>query len=454
MLGLVGCKTRVDARTSPIILNAAPATASLLGALEAPTDVWAYNGRTPGPVLRVPRGGELAVRLENGLTQDTSIHWHGIRIDNAMDGVVGMTQDPVTPGSGFDYRFICPDAGTYWYHSHNRSWEQVARGLYGVLIVEEPQSPAVDRDLILVLDDWRLDEAGALHEASFGALRDWAHAGRIGNWVTVNGKPPGDFPIRAGERLRLRVLNAATARIFAIAVQGHAAQVAALDGFSVAPYAPSESVLLAPGQRVDFVLDATGEPGRRYALLDDAYDDARPIGFFAYSEETPLRERFDAAPMLGETRKPAAPDLSDPLRSDMIVAGGAMGGLGQAMLDGEMKGMRELAQAGRVWAVNGVAGDLDKPLLSARRGRTIVVRMVNDTRWPHAMHLHGHHFTVLSVDGAPDPGAGSVWRDTHLMMPGEEAEIAFVADNPGKWYFHCHMLGHAAGGMRSWIEVG
>jgi FtsP/CotA-like multicopper oxidase with cupredoxin domain len=452
LLGLAGCQIRLDARTDPIRLNAAPTTAPLLGDMEAPTAVWAYNGAAPGPVLRVPRGGTLAVRLENALTQDTSIHWHGIRIDNAMDGVVGLTQAAVAPGDGFDYRFVCPDAGTYWYHSHYRSWEQVARGLHGLLIVEEAEPPAVDREILLVLDDWRLDEAGAIHE-SFGALHDWAHAGRIGNWVTINGRPPGDLPLRAGERVRLRVLNAATARIFAIAVEGHAAQVAALDGFAVAPFAPAESVLLGPGQRVDFLLDATGEPGGRYALLDDAYDDPRPIGFFAYSDAPPLRAQFDAPPRLGETRPPPAPDLSQALGADMVMEGGAMGGLAGAMLDGEMKGMRALAQAGRVWAVNGVAGDLDKPLLSVRRGRSVTVRMANETAWPHAMHLHGHHFTVLSVDGKPAEGAGRIWRDTHLMAPRETADIAFVADNPGKWFFHCHMLGHQAGGMRTWMEV-
>ena len=453
LLGVAGCKARIDARTDPIILNAAPGEAPLLGEIEAGTPVWAYNGSVPGPTLRVARGGEIAARLQNGLEQPTSIHWHGIRIDNAMDGVVGMTQEAVAAGAGFDYRFTCPDAGTYWYHSHNRSWEQVARGLYGVLIVEDEEPAPVDREITLTLDDWRLDDAGAIHE-SFGALHDWAHGGRMGNWITVNGKPPGDIALRAGERVRLRILNAATARIFALAVEGHRAEVASIDGFAVKPFAPEESVLLGPGQRVDFVLDATGEPGGRYGLLDDAYTDAQPISFFAYSDEPPLRDQFaESAPRLGERRAPGTLDLSTPLSSDMVMAGGAMGGMGQAMLGGEMKGMRELAQAGRVWAINGVAGDLDKPLLSAKRGRTVVVNMVNDSAWPHVMHLHGHHFTVLTIDDAPAQGAGEIWRDGHLMTPRSKATIAFQATNPGKWYFHCHMLGHQAGGMRTWIEV-
>ncbi|MBP5858931.1 multicopper oxidase family protein [Marivibrio halodurans] len=458
ILAASGCRARVDARTDPgrsgpIRIEAAPAKAPLLGPAEQGTDVWAYNGTVAGPALRVKRGAELAVRLENRLTQGTSIHWHGIRIDNAMDGVVGMTQDAVAPGDGFDYRFTCPDAGTYWYHSHNRSWEQVARGLYGVLIVEEEEPPAVDREITLVLDDWRLDEAGAIHEASFGALHDWAHQGRIGNWITVNGAPPGDIAIRAGERIRLRVLNAATARIFALAIAGHEARVAAIDGFACPPSAPTDSLLFAPGQRVDYLLDATGEPGGRYALLDDAYSDARPISFLAYSDEPPKRTQFDAPPPLGETRPPTMPDPAEALRVDMVMEGGAMGGMGQAMLNGEMTGPRDLAQAGRVWAVNGVAGDLDKPLFSVPRGRGVRIAMVNDTAWPHVMHLHGHHVTLLTLDGAPSPEAGTIWRDGVLMMPRQQAEIALVADNPGKWFFHCHMLGHQAAGMRTWIEV-
>ena len=453
LLAASGCRATVDARTHPIILNAAPGSAPLLGDAEAGTDVWAYNGTVAGPTLRVKRGGELAVRLENALPQGTSIHWHGIRIDNAMDGVVGMTQDAVEPGAGFDYRFTCPDSGTYWYHSHNRSWEQVARGLYGVLIVEEEEPPAVDREITLVLDDWRLDEGGAIHEGSFGALHDWSHQGRIGNWVTVNGKPPGDIALRAGERVRLRVLNAATARIFALAMDGHDATVASLDGFSIPPTVPDQSLLLAPGQRVDYVLDAVGTPGGRYALMDDAYREARPIAFFAYSDEAPRRDQFDATPALGETRLPAMPDPSEALPVSMLMEGGAMGGLGQAIMDGKMTGIRDLAQARRVWAVNGIAGDLDKPLFSVKRGRAVRVAMTNDTSFPHVMHLHGHHFTVLSVDGEPAPNAGKIWRDSFLMMPRQEAEILLTADNPGKWYFHCHMLGHQAAGMRTWVEV-
>ena len=155
------------------------------------SDLWTYNGSLPGPELRVKRGGRVKVRFINQLDEPSSVHWHGIRIDNAMDGVSGLTQNPIQPGDRFEYDFVAPDAGTYWYHAHTKSWNQVARGLYGPLIIEE-EGPVFDRqhDLTLMLDDWRLDRDGKLDDRSFGAMMDWSHAGRLGNWLTINGAKP------------------------------------------------------------------------------------------------------------------------------------------------------------------------------------------------------------------------------------------------------------------------
>ena len=132
------------------ILEPKPATAPLAGVDKPGVSIWGYQGTVPGPMIRVKRGERVRVRLKNGLEQPTTIHWHGIRIANAMDGVPGLTQDAVKPGASFDYSFIAPDAGTYWYHSHAKTWEQVARGLYGMLIVEEDSAPKVDRELPFV----------------------------------------------------------------------------------------------------------------------------------------------------------------------------------------------------------------------------------------------------------------------------------------------------------------
>lgn len=185
-LAAASLKSMAEVRSAGPILRAAPATLRLAPVDYPETDVWAYNDDVPGPMIRLKRGDRLQREFVNDLPQPSTIHWHGIRIDNAMDGVPGITQEAVAPGARFRYDFAVKDAGTYWYHPHFRSWEQAARGLYGALIVEETNPPTVDGEDMLVLDDWRLTRDARIDE-SFGNMHDWSHAGRIGNWVTVNG---------------------------------------------------------------------------------------------------------------------------------------------------------------------------------------------------------------------------------------------------------------------------
>ena len=189
----------------------------LLPAAYPATDVWGYGGKVPGPEIKITQGSRVHRRLVNSLAQPTSIHWHGIHIDNRMDGVPGLTQEAVSPGDSFDYDFEVPDAGTYWYHSHERSTEQVARGLYGALIVEEPTALDIDREETLVLDDWLLQEDGQLFP-DFMSRHDRSHAGRNGNFITTNGQSDFILPARQHERFRLRLINAANARIFPLAL--------------------------------------------------------------------------------------------------------------------------------------------------------------------------------------------------------------------------------------------
>ena len=429
--------------TAPARLHARPAEVRLAPGDHPATRLWTYDGTAPGPEIRVRRGEMLARRLVNGLDQPTTVHWHGIRLPNAMDGVPDLTQAPVAPGDEFDYAFRAPDAGTYWYHPHVRSWEQVARGLYGALIVEEDTPPAVDRELVLVLDDWRLD-AGAQLDDSFGAMHDWSHAGRLGNFVTVNGDPALSLPAARHERLRLRLINVANARIFTIALQGLEGAVVALDGQPLAAPAPTEPLVLAPAQRADLIVDVTAAEGAEAFLVSIERD-----GGYALVT-LPVRGQTRAAPPGSVPALPPndLPALAEPAReARLVMAGGAMGRLASARVDGVETPIREMVGKGLAWAFNGSAGHSADPLVAAKLGETVAIDMVNDTRWPHAMHLHGHHFRALRADG-PGP-----LRDTLLMQPGEAARIAFVADNPGKWMLHCHMLEHAAAGMTTWIAV-
>ncbi len=431
--------------TLPATLHAAPGTAQLAPEGYDPTPIWGYDAGVPGPVIRVAQGGRVTRQLANDLPQPTSVHWHGIRIDNAMDGVPGMTQAAVEPGGRFDYDFVAPDAGTYWYHPHNRTWEQMARGLYGALIVEEPEAPAVDADHVLLIDDWRLDENAVIHE-SFGQMHDWAHAGRLGNWVTVNGHPDWQREVGQGARLRLRLVNTANARIFPLVLQGMTAHVIALDGQPVAEPFPVEELTLAPAQRADLIADITAEEGETAWVLERDRDGMLSVAGFPVTGVA-RTEGLPQPAALAPNPVPALGPLDTAKRAELLMEGGAMGGMQGAMMGGRQMGMREMAAQGKVWAFNGMADMPETPLIQADRGETVVIAMVNDTAWPHAMHLHGHHFRRLGPDG-PGP-----LRDTLLMERGESAEIAFVADNPGKWLLHCHMLEHSAGGMMTWIEV-
>ena len=186
---------------------------NIAGAGQPDTDLWLYNQSCPGPMLRYRKGEMLRAEVRNNLDVATTIHWHGIRNLNEMDGVANLTQAPIEPGETFAYEFPLNDSGTYWYHAHNMGWEQVARGLYGPLIIDDDQDPEVDHDLCLMIDDWRLDNDGQIDQASLGGLHDWSHGGRLGNWLTVNGKSAPEFRVKDKARIRLRLISAANARI-------------------------------------------------------------------------------------------------------------------------------------------------------------------------------------------------------------------------------------------------
>lgn len=438
LLAMTSLAASMPSRAQPAApvhrLVAAPARAALVGDAAPPTTVWAYDGSVPGPALRVRRGDEVDIVVENRLPADTSVHWHGVRVPFEMDGVPPLTQRPIGPGETFRYRFRAKDAGTFWYHPHLRSFEQVDRGLAGAFVVEEESPPEVDRDVLWVLDDWRLGRDGAIEE-NFGHPMDVSHAGRLGNTATLNGRVAEAFELRSGERLRLRLVNAANARIFGLEFEAHRPLVIAYDGQPVEPHA-IERVVLAPAQRVDLVLDATAAPGTRHAVVDRFYANQQyRLLDLVYGEE-----RLRPAPP-AEAPRLRPNDLPEP---DLAAARRLRVELGGGMMDPKRR-----MHGARVWTMNDVSAlGHEHPRLGALTlGESCVLELVNDTVWPHPMHLHGHAFRVLT-------SRYREWRDTVLLMPGERAELAFVADNPGEWAFHCHILEHQLGGMTATIRVG
>jgi FtsP/CotA-like multicopper oxidase with cupredoxin domain len=225
----------------------------------------------------------------------------------------------------------------------------------------------------------------------------------------------------------------------------------ALDGQPLLqPTTLDDVIYLGPGQRADVIADITEDPGTTIALsLHDA-DEVYEIAYLKCDEKSKVELRGAPPPPLPPNDIASSVDLDDAMVVDLLMEGGAMGGLRDASLDGQLLGIRDLAARGYVWAFNGVAGLPDKPLFQAKRGQSVIVNIDNQNRWPHAMHIHGHHFQVHGGNGDED---ALPWRDTALIDSGEMLKFVFVADNPGKWLLHCHMLEHQAAGMTTWFEV-
>lgn len=430
------------------ILTASVADVQLLPNGYGPTTLWGFNGHAPGPEIRVAQGMRVQRTLRNELSQPTSIHWHGIRIENAMDGVSGLTQRAVQPGSSFDYDFVAPDAGTYWYHAHNQSTEQVARGLYGPLIIEESEAADIDREEVLVLDDWQVNPETAQLESDFAAPHSLSHAGRLGNYITTNGIYNLSLETRQSERIRLRIINASNARIFPLQLEGLDGWAIALDGMPlVVPQRVTAPLVLGPAQRIDLIVDVIAEAGQTAHIVQLGQENAfSQVAFEVRTGGTVSRR---TVPKALPQNTYSQVDLTAATPLTLKMEGGAMGGMQSATLGGEDKSMQEIVDAGRYWAFNGAADGMEgDPLANLELGEHVRIGITNDTAFPHAMHLHGMHFQEISEAGELGP-----LRDTTLMERGAKHEIAFVADNPGRWLLHCHMLSHAASGMMTQIVV-
>ena len=410
------------------------------------SDLWLYNHENPGPLLKANKGDILKVNFTNNLDEPTSIHWHGIKNINKMDGVPYLTQDPVQPGETFSYEFPVNQSGTYWYHAHFESWKQVAKGLYGPLVVNDKTDNLIEDDIVILADDWRLNKKYQIDEKSFGSLMDWSHAGRVGNWLTMNGKKSPQYSIRANSLARLRFINASNARILKFGSSLKNNNIIAVDGVTVKPMLVKDFTL-APGQRIDLLINTV---------------DLLKVDFFEISHTKQLKAFTLNVTKANNKTKDIAninfksnwilPKLDNAKTISIRMQGGAMGNLSKANLDGVEKDFRTLAtEDKKLWAFNKDIGSYEYLLAKVKLNQVVILDVWNDTRWPHSMHLHGNHFFVKSKEFKDN--SDYISRDTYLMQAGEKAKLIFLADNPGKWLFHCHMLEHAASGMISYIDV-
>jgi FtsP/CotA-like multicopper oxidase with cupredoxin domain len=439
-------------RLHDITLEAKARKVRLLGRDGPESLVWTY-GDELFPILRLKRADRLRARLDNSLGEHTSIHWHGMRVPNDMDGVQYVTQKPVEPGESFTYDFTVPDTGTFFFHPHCNETGQVGHGLLGVVIVEGDESEAFDDEIVIIAKDWRLAEDGSF--LPFSTDTGSARAGTFGTIRTVNGVKHFTRKIPAGADVRLRLLNLDATRMMDVGVEGAEARVIAIDGNPVEAM-PLDSWRMGAASRLDLVLRTPGSGGK--VLLRD-YFPAEIFTLAEFEAEGPdqRQQAFDPAPLYASSLP--EPDLNR-AETQSFVFGAASESmasfietldpddpLSKVILD-------DLCTASRTfWAINKRSWpndghrNLPPPLARLTPGRSYRFTLQNATPHPHPIHLHGHSFKVLGSSKRQLPVH---YADTVLVLPKERIDIAFVAA-PGKWMFHCHILEHLETGMMGYF---
>ncbi len=419
-----------DPRVLEIEIEARVADVEILPGTTTPA--WTYNGTVPGPMIRAKLGDRVIVHFKNSLPEATTMHWHGLRVPNEMDGAPGVTQPPIESGGEFRYELELRDAGTYWYHPHLDSSAQVGRGLYGAFIVEDPADPpAFGDDLVLLLSDMGLDERGELVPAdsggNFGDL-----FGREGSVLLVNGKVLPTLKVRNGKQQRWRVINSTRARYYNLRLRNHRFMRLGGDNGLAARSQDVYNLILTPGERADAVFTPADPPGTQNVLRWVPTERGYGSTYNRASEQMLAIETVADAPV---TPEPIPTELRTIEPIDVTDAK-------QRTLD------LTIAIASTVeMGVNGVPYWQAKPFEIAL-GDTEVWRIVNNTDFSHPFHLHGYFFQVLDETRVPE------WKDTVNVPTKSELTIAVRFDErPGAWMFHCHILDHAEAGMMGHLVV-
>ena len=449
--------------------------------------MYGFNGQVPGPLIRVPQRATITVRFHNRIDLPSSVHWHGVRLDNPNDGAVGVTQRPVPSGGDFVYTVRFPDAGVYWYHPHVREDVEQSMGLFGNMLVDAPDpdwySPA-NREQALMLGDL-LMQADTLIPYG-GEAPDFALMGRVGNVLLVNGEPDYALQVHRGEVVRFYLTNAANSRTFNLSFGGASIKLLASDVSRFEREARVASVVLAPAER--YIVEVRFDRPGRYALVNQVQAINHYRGEFEAEVDTLGVVTVDSTP--------AAPDLGaafDSLRANPAVSKDVerfrpyfgkppdkrltltvrTSGLPLATVqfmtidtayyapvewvDG-MPDMNWLSTSKQVrWILRDDAtekenGDID---WHVKRGSVVKLRLFNDPRsfhpMQHPIHLHGQRMLVVARDGVP--AENLVWKDTALVPVGSTVDLLIDASNPGAWMLHCHIAEHLGAGMMAVMHV-
>ena len=402
-----------------------------------PTPAWSYEGILPGPLVHLTAGDHLLVHFRNDLPDPTTVHWHGLRIPVEMDGTPGHSQAEVTPGGSFTYEFVVPDPGLYWYHPHVDSAAQVGFGLYGAILVDDPDEPQdLGDELVLVLSDIAIDDDGSLESpdsgADFGTL-----FGREGNVMLVNGRRNPILEAKAGRRQRWRIVNAAKSRYFQIALTNHTFTRIGGDGGRIEHPIESEMLVLTPGERADALVVPQGKPGAMLSVRWVPFDRGYGTTFNRPEEEVFRIHLADQPP---ETPLPLPQLERTIIPIDMSAATTVMLELTKNDQNGKL-----------AMGINGIPS-WDAAPLPAMVGETQVFVLKNTFDFAHPFHLHGFFFQPLDENLAPIHPLE--WKDTIDVPVDKTSRFVVTYDpRPGMWMFHCHILDHADAGMMGMIDL-
>lgn len=393
---------------------------------------WGFNNQVPGPVLRAKKGDTLVVRVQNYLPESTMVHWHGIRLPANMDGT-GEVQHPILPGECFEYRFIVPDAGTFWYHSHQNESVQMERGMYGGIVIEEETEPVADNERVLLMDDMKITANNEFKR--HGRAGRWIerHDGREGSTNLVNGKESLTLLMHTGQTERWRIINAASARYFKLSLDGKPFKIIATDGGLLEYPRSANELLITPGERFDIVVGPFNE-GETFSILSLPYNRVTMLKAkkqkYASVQVVEKKESRAILPEKLTEIKALAPQQAEVNRKV------------QLSVDPSFKNIID-------FRVNKKLHGMDKPVMV---GELQVWEISNSSLMDHPFHLHGFFFQVLEENGkAP---VFKAWKDTYNLKPRSTIKIAWMPDNrPGMWMYHCHIIEHHAAGMMANFEV-
>jgi len=448
---------------------------------------YAFNGEVPGPILRIPQGATVAVRFHNRIDLPSSIHWHGIRLDNRFDGVPGLTQRTLASGDTFTYLVHAPDAGVFWYHPHEREDIEQAMGLAGVILVEPSDSgyyAPVNQERVLVLSDLLINGDTLV---PFGKeAPDFALMGRVGNVLLVNGLPDYRLPVHQGEVVRFFLINASASRTYNLSFGGAPMKVVAGDVSRFEREAWVESVVIGPAER--YAVEVRFPRAGSYEMLNAVQTINHFIGEYRAEVDTlgvvtadSMAAAPDLAASFGTLRVNAAVSREiDPYRTalnrepdkrltlTMATHGLALPTAQFMSIDtayyapvewsDAMPDMNWLSTADQVqWQLRDDATgktnmDID---WHVPVGSMVKVRIFNDDKsfhpMQHPIHLHGQRMLVVARDGVKT--TDFVWKDTILIPVGSTVDILVDASNPGAWMMHCHIAEHLGAGMMAVMHV-